>query len=57
LGFTAEEMVEAERTGRLFGLAGDALQRSGPPAYSLRTAAEALVSHSTISRVPGLLSD
>ena len=31
LGFTAEEMVEAERRGRLFGLAGDALQRSGPP--------------------------
>jgi adenylate cyclase len=42
LGFTAEEMVEAERAGRLFGLAGDALQRSGRPAYSLRTAAEAL---------------
>lgn len=42
LGFTAEEMVEAERTGRLFGLAGDALQRSGPAAYSLRTAADAL---------------
>jgi class 3 adenylate cyclase len=42
LGFSAEEMVEAERNGRLFGLAGDALQRSGPPAYSLRTAAEAL---------------
>ena len=42
LGFTAEEMVEAERRGRLFGLAGDALQRSGRPTYSLRTAAEAL---------------
>src|SRR4051812_1405883 len=39
LGFTAEEMVEAERRGRLFGLAGDALQRSGRPTYSLRTAA------------------
>ena len=26
LGFTAEDMVEAERRGRLFGLAGDALQ-------------------------------
>ena len=26
LGFTAEEMVEAERRGRLFGLAGDAVQ-------------------------------
>ncbi len=42
LGFTAEDMVEAERRGRLFGLAGDALRRTGPPAYSLRTAAEAL---------------
>jgi class 3 adenylate cyclase len=42
LGFSVEEMLEAERAGRLFGLAGDALQRSGPPAYSLRTAAEAL---------------
>ena len=26
LGFTADEMVEAERRGRLFGLAGDVLQ-------------------------------
>jgi len=42
LGFTAEEMVEAERRGRLFGLAGDAVRRSGRPTYSLRTAAEAL---------------
>ncbi len=42
LGFTADEMVEAERRGRLFGLAGDALRRSGPPTYSLRTAAETL---------------
>ncbi len=42
LGFTAEEMVEAERRGRLFGLAGDALQGSGRPIYSLRTAADAL---------------
>ena len=42
LGFTTEEMVEAERAGRLFGLAGDALARSGGPAYSLRTAADAL---------------
>lgn len=42
LGFTAEQMVEAERQGRLFGLAGDAVGRSGPPDYSLRTAAEAL---------------
>ncbi|MEO3759064.1 adenylate/guanylate cyclase domain-containing protein [Mycobacterium sp. B14F4] len=42
LGFTAEEMVEAERRGRLFGLAGDALQWSGRPTYTLRTAADAL---------------
>lgn len=42
LGFTAEEMVNAERNGRLFGLAGDALQRSGPPIHSLKTAADAL---------------
>jgi len=42
LGFTPEEMVEAERRGRLFGLAGDVLQWSGRPVYSLRTAAEEL---------------
>lgn len=42
LGFSAEEMVDAERRGRLFGLAGDAVGRSGPPDYTLRTAAEAL---------------
>ena len=42
LGFTAEEMVEAERQGRLFGLAGDALQGPGRPIHSLRTAADAL---------------
>jgi class 3 adenylate cyclase len=42
LGFTDDEMVEAERAGRLFGLAGDALQRSGRPTYSLRTAADLL---------------
>jgi class 3 adenylate cyclase len=42
LGFTSDEMVEAERQGRLFGLAGDALQRSGRPIYSLRTAADVL---------------
>ena len=35
-------MVEAERRGRLFGLAGDALQWSGRPIYSLRTAADVL---------------
>ncbi|MBS9532939.1 adenylate/guanylate cyclase domain-containing protein [Mycobacterium sp. M1] len=42
LGFTAEQMVEAERRGRLFGLAGDVLGWSGPPIYSLRSAAETL---------------
>jgi adenylate cyclase len=42
LGFTTDEMVEAERRGRLFGLAGDALQGPGRPIHSLRTAAEAL---------------
>jgi adenylate cyclase len=42
LGFTAEDMVEAERRGRLFGLAGDALQQSGRPVHTLKTAAEAL---------------
>ncbi len=42
LGFTAEEMVEAERQGRLFGLSGDALQRTGRPIYTLGEAAERL---------------
>jgi class 3 adenylate cyclase len=42
LGFTADEMVEAERQGRLFGLAGDVLLQSGPPIYSLRSAADAI---------------
>lgn len=42
LGFTADEMVEAERRGRLFGLAGDVLQRSGLPVYTLREAAAEL---------------
>ncbi len=42
LGFTTEEMVDAERRGRLFGLAGDALQGPGRPIHSLRTAAEVL---------------
>jgi adenylate cyclase len=31
LGFAVEEMLEAERRGPLFGLAGDVLQRSGRP--------------------------
>jgi class 3 adenylate cyclase len=42
LGFTVDEMVEAERHGRLFGLAGDVLLWSGPPIYTLRTAADAI---------------
>ncbi|HZQ31266.1 MAG TPA: adenylate/guanylate cyclase domain-containing protein [Mycobacterium sp.] len=42
LGFTVEEMAEAERRGRLFGLAGDVLQFSGRPTYSLQTAADEL---------------
>lgn len=42
LGFTTEQMADAERQGRLFGLAGDVVGRSGPPGYTLRTAAEAL---------------
>ncbi len=42
LGFTTEEMVEAESRGRLFALSADVLQWSGRPTYSLRTAADAL---------------
>ena len=42
LGFTVDEMVEAERNGRLFGLAGDVLQWSGRPIYSFRAAAREL---------------
>lgn len=42
LGFTVDEMVEAERRGRLFGLAGDVLGWSGPPIHCLASAAEAL---------------
>lgn len=42
LGFTVEEMAEAERRGRLFGLAGDVLQWSGPPIYTVAAAAERL---------------
>ncbi len=42
LGFTAEEMADAERRGRLFGLAGDVLLRSGSESFSLRTAAESI---------------
>lgn len=42
LGFTVDEMVAAERRGRLFGLAGDVLAWSGCPIYTVRTAAEEL---------------
>ena len=42
LGFTVDEMAEAERRGRLFGLAGDALLQSGPQSYTLRTAADSI---------------
>jgi class 3 adenylate cyclase len=42
LGFTADEMVEAERHGRLFGLAGDVLLWSGPQVHTLRTAADSI---------------
>ena len=35
-------MVEAEQRGRLFGLAGDVLQWSGRPTYSMLAAADAL---------------
>jgi class 3 adenylate cyclase len=42
LGFSADEMVDAERRGRLFGLAGDVLLWSGPPIHTLRTAADAI---------------
>ncbi|OBK27346.1 hypothetical protein A5634_22760 [Mycobacterium asiaticum] len=42
LGFTVGQMAEAERRGRLFGLAGDVLQWSGPPIYTVAGAAEQL---------------
>jgi class 3 adenylate cyclase len=42
LGFTVDDMAEAERRGRLFGLGGDVLLQSGPQTYTLRTAAESI---------------
>jgi class 3 adenylate cyclase len=42
LGHSVEEMAEAERRGRLFGLAGDVLLWSGPPVYTVQAAAEEL---------------
>ncbi|OBI21618.1 MULTISPECIES: adenylate/guanylate cyclase domain-containing protein [unclassified Mycobacterium] len=56
LGFTAEEMVEAERRGRLFGLAGDVLQWSGRPIHTMATAAEQLgLSPEEVAQAWGLL--
>ncbi|MEZ0053845.1 class 3 adenylate cyclase [Mycobacterium sp. MAA66] len=42
LGFSVQDMVDAERRGRLFGLAGDIVQWSGGPTQSLTSAAEAI---------------
>jgi class 3 adenylate cyclase len=42
LGFTTEDMVNAEQHGRLFALSGDAVMRSGAPVHSLRSAAQAI---------------
>jgi class 3 adenylate cyclase len=42
LGFTVDEMVEAEGRGRLFGLAGDAVAWSGRPIYTVQGAADEL---------------
>jgi class 3 adenylate cyclase len=56
LGFSVEEMVEAERRGRLFGLAGDVLSWSGRPIYTLQTAAEQLgISVDEVARAWALL--
>jgi len=42
LGFTVDEMAEAEQRGRLFGLAGDVLAWSGRPIYTMAAAADQL---------------
>jgi class 3 adenylate cyclase len=42
LGFSVDDMAEAERRGRLFGLAGDVLLQSGPQTHTLRTAANSI---------------
>jgi class 3 adenylate cyclase len=56
LGFTVEEMAEAERRGRLFGLAGDVVLWSGPPIYTIATAAEELgISTDDVARAWALL--
>jgi len=56
LGFTLEEMAEAERRGRLFGLAGDVLQSSGRLVYTLQSAADELgLSPDDVAHAWGLL--
>jgi class 3 adenylate cyclase len=56
LGFSVDEMVEAERRGRLFGLAGDALSWSGRPIYTVQAAAEKLgLSADDVAQAWGLL--
>lgn len=56
LGFTVDEMVQAERRGRLFGLAGDVLSWSGRPIYTFATAAEQLgVAPEEVARAWALL--
>ncbi|MGZ4577748.1 MAG: adenylate/guanylate cyclase domain-containing protein, partial [Mycobacterium sp.] len=56
LGFTVDEMVEAEQRGRLFGLAGDVLQWSGRPIHTMATAAEQLgLSPEEVTHAWGLL--
>ncbi|OBG29298.1 adenylate/guanylate cyclase domain-containing protein [Mycobacterium sp. 852002-51057_SCH5723018] len=56
LGFTVDEMVEAERRGRLFGLAGDVLAWSGRPVYTVQSAAEELgLSADDVARAWALL--
>ncbi|MGE2817408.1 adenylate/guanylate cyclase domain-containing protein [Mycobacterium heidelbergense] len=56
LGFSVDEMVEAERRGRLFGLAGDALSWSGRPIYTVQAAADKLgLSADDVAQAWGLL--
>ncbi|WP_096288678.1 adenylate/guanylate cyclase domain-containing protein [Mycobacterium ahvazicum] len=56
LGFTVEEMAEAELRGRLFGLAGDVLSWSGRPIYTVQTAAQELgISAEDVARAWALL--
>ncbi|EUA65580.1 adenylate cyclase domain protein [Mycobacterium xenopi 4042] len=53
LGFTADEMVEAERRGRLFGLAGDVLLWSGPRPTACAPPPTRSGCRSTTSNTPG----